>query len=169
MMEFDFKRPTRRCHRTERDLQPGESYYSALLDEGDELVRVDFSAAAWTGPPPGAIGWWRSQLPERDGQRVYWAPPAVLLAYFQELDHRPEKAETRYVLALLLQQKRLLALRDVRRGPHGEQEWVLHAARLDADFVVADVPPAPSHLAAIQSELASHLFTDQPSWDVEET
>ena len=168
MIEFDFKRSSRRCHRTQRDLKPGEVYYSALVEQGEEFVRLDFSAAAWEGPPPETLGWWRSRIPERDGQRVYWAPSEVLLAYFQELETRPEKAATRYVMALLLQQKRLLALHDVRTGTDGQRELVLHAARLKADFVVPDCPPSPEQLRAIQEELTSSLFTDQPTWELDD-
>jgi hypothetical protein len=168
MIEFDFKRSSRRCHRTERDLKPGEVYYSALVEQGEEFVRLDFSESAWEGPPEGALGWWRSRIPERDAQRVYWAPSDVLLAYFQELETRPEKAATRYVMALLLQQKRLLALRDVRVGPNGQRELVLHSARLKADFVVPDIPPAPQQLREIQETLTASLFTDQPTWEFDE-
>ncbi len=168
MMDYDFKRSSRRCHRTEQELKPGDEYYSALVEQGDEFVRLDFSKSAWEGPPAGTIGWWRSRVPERDGQRVYWAPSDVLLAYFQELENRPERAATRYVMALLLQQKRLLTLHDVRSDPEGRRELLLHSARLKTDFVVSDIPPPPEQIRAIQAELAANLFTDQPTWEVEQ-
>ena len=36
-------------------VQPGERYYSALVEENQQFVRKDFCQDAWQGPPEGAF------------------------------------------------------------------------------------------------------------------
>ena len=48
---------------------PGETYYSVLVAEGAELKRYDYAADAWQGPPAEAVGWWKSQIPDRTPAR----------------------------------------------------------------------------------------------------
>ena len=50
-MEYEHVHCTRRCAATGRELRPGEAFYSVLTDEAAKLVRQDYSAEAWTGPP----------------------------------------------------------------------------------------------------------------------
>jgi len=51
---------------------PGETYYSALVAEGAEVTRHDYAADAWQGPPAEAIGWWKSQIPNRTEGKKRW-------------------------------------------------------------------------------------------------
>ena len=99
MVEFEFRRAGRQCSVQDRALEPGEEFFSALVEGDDEqLVRVDISAAAWTGPPEDCVGWWRSRVPNLQKGRVYWAPVDVLLAVFQfEIDQK--HFETAFVMA----------------------------------------------------------------------
>ena len=53
MMDFEVKRCTRRCAASDRELQPGEPFYSMLIQQGAELVRQDFAESHWQGPPEG--------------------------------------------------------------------------------------------------------------------
>ncbi len=91
-MDFEVQRFTRRCAATDRELAPGELFYSVLLAEGAEVVRHDYAAEAWNGPPVEALGWWKSQLPAADAKpkKPQWAPNDVMLRLFDELAERPE-------------------------------------------------------------------------------
>ena len=66
MTDYQIQPHTRRCTATGRDLQPGERYYTALLEEGDQFVRQDFAKDAWQGPPPGAFSFWCGRVPQPD-------------------------------------------------------------------------------------------------------
>src|SRR5262245_51618530 len=68
MTEYQIQPNTRRCSATGRELQPGDSFYSVLLDEGGTLVRQDFASEAWQGPPKSAFSFWAGRVPltERD-------------------------------------------------------------------------------------------------------
>ena len=78
MLDFEVQRCTRTCAATERPLAPGEVFYSALVADGAEVVRRDYSEAAWTGPPEAALGWWKSQMPSGDASKLRLAPNQIL-------------------------------------------------------------------------------------------
>lgn len=159
MFEIEIKRSSRRCCQTEREFAPGDVYFSVLTEGDDDFVRNDYSEQAWQGPPDNAIAWWRCQVPVPGKNKVYWAPPDALLAYFQQLYERPDKQTTCFVMALLLMRKRLLSAE-----PHAADPGylVLNSAKLGTQFKVAECDVGPEQLAEIQSELSEHLFMDQP-------
>ena len=69
LMDYEVQRSTRHCSVTGREFAPGESFYSVLLSEGADLRRLDYAADAWQGPPPEALAWWKSQVPDRNANR----------------------------------------------------------------------------------------------------
>ena len=78
-LEFDVQRCTRKCAKTGRNLDPGESFFSTLREIDDEVIREDFCAAAWNGPPEESVGWWQSQMPDPNARKIEWAPNDVIL------------------------------------------------------------------------------------------
>src|SRR5262245_41401488 len=64
MTDYQIQPHSRRCVTTGRDLQPGERYYTALVEEGDRFVRHDYCSQAWQGPPAGAFSFWSGRVPE---------------------------------------------------------------------------------------------------------
>jgi hypothetical protein len=165
MIEFEFKRPTRRCTATERDLRNGEEYYSVLTESSDgELIRQDYSTGAWQGPPTDCVGWWKARIPDLERGRVYWAPPAVLLAVFEHALQHPAQAGLTYVMALLLVQRRILQWRDSRDSE--VQRWMLlHEPKQKRDYEVPEVVLQTAEIQELQQALAEKLFTDQVAWD----
>jgi hypothetical protein len=113
--------PTRRCHATGRELLPGEGYYSALVETLVGTQRWDFAIEAWTGPPEGTVGYWRTTLPiSTTPPPPREVPTETMLDFFDQLSQQPEKLGSRerrlrFVLALLLVRKRALKLHSVRR------------------------------------------------------
>ena len=103
-MDFEVQRCTRHCAASGRELRTGEIFFSALASEGATVTRHDYSSEAWTGPPEGALGWWKSQMPalESKSRKTQWAPNDVMLQLFDELADQPQRADMRYVLTLLL-------------------------------------------------------------------
>lgn len=169
MLNFEIRRSTRRCAETDRPLAPGESYVSAVVDEDGELVRRDFSLDAWDGPPEGCLAWWRNRIPERESGKVYWAPPDALHGYFAALGNQPDQAATRFVMALLLIQKRILRQLESETS----QTLRLRHGKSGTDYEVAVVELTGEQKQTIQQELAEKLFTDEapnadPSGEEEE-
>jgi hypothetical protein len=159
MQDFDFKKCTRVCHATEREIGPGESYFSALIELADEVVRQDFSKDNWQAPPEGCIGWWQSRVPVLEKGKIYWAPNSVLLAYFQALVSKPSEKSTAYVMGLLLIQKRILQWKDTVQQEEVEF-MVLRNSGTKEILEVEVVDVGIEQTQAIQNELAEQLFTD---------
>jgi hypothetical protein len=161
MVDFEFKRSSRHCCVTNRAINRGEAFFSVLLEQGEgELQRNDISTEAWTGPPPGCVGWWRSKVPELEKGRVYWAPNEVLLAFFQHVSEQSEHLDTAYVMSLLLVRKRILQWKEtIVRDGHSFLR--LLNARNNAEFEIRQLSLTPERIVEIQSDLAEKLFTDQ--------
>ncbi len=104
MTDYQIQPHTRRCTVTGRELKPGERYYTALLEEGDQFVRQDFSSEAWQGPPVGAFSFWAGRVHEANEPNRPRFDDDVLEECFQRLEGQlePSRVNFRYVVALLL-------------------------------------------------------------------
>jgi hypothetical protein len=162
MLDFDVKRCTRRCAKTERELRPGETIYSVLLAEGSEVVRYDYSHEAWEGAPIDPIGWWVSKIPSSDTKKVSWAPNDVMLHFFRELEANPEKIELRYVLCLLMIRRRILRQEGNEHDEQGREVIVVHCPKDDSEHKVIMQLPDPSQAVALQEALSGLLVGGGP-------
>lgn len=164
LQDYTISRCTRRCHVGQRNLEPGEIYFSVIIPRQDDLVREDISAANWNGPPIDAIGWWRSRMPLAGSRKLKPAPVGVLLETLSELTERQEKGALAYLLALLLVRRRVLIeedLPDDSTGGHAPQIWHLSHPADGRKWNIAIELPSSESLAAIQTELANLLFTEE--------
>jgi hypothetical protein len=158
MLDFEVQRCTRKCCETETILQPGDVFYSALVAHGSQVVRQDYCAAAWTGPPEGTVGWWKSQVPDIHSRKMHWAPNDVILHYFEQLEAEESQADMRYVLALLMVRRRIVRLEDTERDEQGREIFVLYCPRNEREYRVAVAELAPPRVDEMQQQLAELLF-----------
>ena len=159
-MDFEVHRCTRRCAETDRQLQPGEEFYSTLQVDGANVVRRDYSVEAWKGPPDGVMGWWKSQMPSPNSKRIHWAPNDVMLELFEGLADQPEQQDMRYVLALLLMRRRVVRLEETERDEQGREFMVIYCPRRETTYKVQVMTPTEARTQEIQEELAKLLFAD---------
>lgn len=157
-MDYEVQRCTRVCAATARQLQPGETFYSTLVVEGADVVRRDYAREAWQGPPEGILGWWKSQMPTPNSHRVHWAPNDVMLHLFDELEQKPDLADMRYVLALLLVRRRVLRLEETETDSKGNEVLVVYCPRNETTSSVHVVTPSDERTDQIQQDLAGLLF-----------
>jgi hypothetical protein len=160
MFDFEIQRCTRRCAETDRELKPGETFYTVLVAEGAEVVRYDYSEEAWGGAPEDAIGWWKSQIAEPNAKKVNWAPNDVMLHYFQQLEGQDDKEDVRYVLTLLMIRRRMLRLEETEKDPTGRELMLVFCPRNEAEYRVPVVTPSQERAQEIQKELVQLLFAD---------
>lgn len=159
-MDFTVQRCTRHCSKTDREFEPDEVFYSALVNEGSQVVRLDFCEQAWNGPPEGVLGWWKSQMPGKNTNRYNLAPNDILLQYFEELEEQPDKADVRYVMALLLIRRRIARLEDTEESEAGQEQIVLFCPKKEKTYRVRTAPPDEARAQEIQDELAELLFAN---------
>lgn len=114
-MDFNIRPVSKACAKSGRPFRSGDICWSVLIEKDGELQRQDFSAEAWTGPPKGAIGHWRCQIPETAETSRPKLDADSLFEYFLQLNDSPNivQQQYRYVLALLLLRKRRLILEEV--------------------------------------------------------
>jgi hypothetical protein len=156
-MEYEIQRCTRHCAVSGRELSPSEEVYSVLIEKGSELVREDYAKEAWQGPPEGALGWWKSQIPTPENRRAHWAPNDVMLQFFEQLAEQPHRQDMRYVLALLLVRRRVMRVEEESHDEAGHESLVLYCPRRDATYTVPVVMPDEPRVQQIQDELAALL------------
>jgi hypothetical protein len=108
LADFKVNRCSRRCHALSRPLKDGEWYYSVVVESGDDLVRRDYSAEAWTGPPEGTVGWWKGRMPEAGTRKLVLAPDPVLIDLLRGLGDSPDRQPLRFLMALLLLRRRVV-------------------------------------------------------------
>lgn len=162
-MEYRIRPIGKKCAGTGDTLPPGARCLSVLVDQQGEQVRLDFAEEAWAGPPEGTIGYWRSQVPEAvadDKPRPI--DPDALMRYFEQLEEHGNtmQEQLRYVLALLLLQRRRLQLEGSRED--GDVEYLqLSGTRGEGNFEVRDHELAAEELEALQQQLTAHLQSEQ--------
>lgn len=164
MIDFEVQRATRRCAATDREFRPGEAYYSLLVEEDGHVIRRDFAASAWPGPPANAVGWWRATLPESSGAGHKMAPNEIALELFDRWSMQSGKEDAVYILALLLVRKRVFRFNDAAtdsRTSSANQLHLLCPARA-TEYTIDVVEVAPERAAEIQQELVHLLYADAP-------
>jgi hypothetical protein len=160
MLDFEIQRCTRKCFATERELRPGETFFSVLVQEGAEVTRRDYAEEAWTGPPEGAIGFWKSQMPGAGAKKLHWAPNDVMLHYFEQLADNEEKLDVRYVLALLMIRRRVVRQENTEIDEQGREVAVLFCPRNEQEYRTPVVMPSAERVQQIQDEIAKLLYAE---------
>jgi hypothetical protein len=157
-MDYQLRPIGKACSRSGKELRPGEVCYSALLTKGDEWVRLDFSSEGWEGPPEGAIGYWRCRVPIPEETRRRVVDPDELLRRFEQLcdDANPAQDAFRYVLALLLVQRRRLRI-TATRSQEGASILELTGASGEGPYEVRSLQLSDDEVRALQQALDEYL------------
>lgn len=160
-MDYHVKPLGRTCAATGEPLVPGSVCRSVLVERDGEQVRLDFSEVGWSGPPPGMVGQWRVVVPEpeRTGRRPL--DTEALLRYFEQLSESPNPVQEtfRYVIALLLLQKRRLQLDGTRHD--GDIEYLqLIGSHSEGPFEVRNQHLSDEEITNLQNELSAQLAAE---------
>jgi hypothetical protein len=161
MTEYQIQPNTKRCAASGRELQPGEKFYSVLLDEGGKFVRQDFAGEAWHGPPANAFSFWAGRVPTAERGRKLRIDDDLLLDCFQRLDGQTEPGQVnfRYVVALLLMRRKRLKFEEAR-VENGREILRLRCARTGAAYPVVNPRLGEEEMAAVQEEVFKVLGWD---------
>jgi hypothetical protein len=162
--DYAFSRCTRRCYLSNRNLEPGEAFYSAILKADESLTRIDIAATAWQGPPEHAVGWWRSRMPPAGNRKLKAAPDSVLLETLSLLLEQPSSAALAYMLALLLVRRRVLTdglEQDEADRVEVAELWHLQHPVDGRQWSVPMVMPSAEETESVQQELTRLLFTEE--------
>lgn len=168
MQDYSIQRSNRRCHKSDRPFEPGERYYSAIIERGTDLVRIDVGRDQWGGPPENSVGWWVSQMPDRRPGKLALAPIPILLDTLEKLCESPDDQELAYMLSLLLVRRRVLTETPSENDVHEETDdddsdlshLHLNHSSDGREFVVPVRIPSAEHHEAIQQRLTELLYCE---------
>lgn len=116
---YDVQRPTGQCAFTGRTLEPEETYIATLIDDTDELRRLDISTEQWEQGkrPDNLLAFWKATVPNPEAPKKLFVDDQVLMNLLERLEdaHQPQRVAFRFVLALILMRKKLLRYDKVER------------------------------------------------------
>jgi len=168
LLDFEVQRSSRRCAATDLPLEPGDVCYSVLEVRGVDVVRKDFSSAAWTDPPREAFAWWRTRIPEPVAKKIKLAPNDVLLELFDQLADDPMHQDMRYVLTLLLVRRRVFRLETAAEISNGDGQherlepasdlMCVYCPKREASYSVPAAMPDNARIDEIQQRLSDLLI-----------
>jgi hypothetical protein len=158
MIDYQIQPNTRRCFLTNRELRPGEKFYSVLLDENGQLVRHDYSEEAWQGPPDGAFSFWAGKVPAPDQGKRPRIDDEMLFECFNRLEGQidPGRINFRYVVALLLMRRKRLKFAGALTK-EGREVLHLRDARSGAEYEVVNPGLTDDEMASVQEEVLNVL------------
>jgi len=161
VIDYQIQPNTRRCFVTGHELKPGEKFYSVLLDEGGQLVRHDYSAEVWHGPPEDAFSFWSGKVSAKDPNKRPPIDDDMLLECFGRLEGQndPGRVNFRYVVALLLMRRKRLKV-DTIRHDDGREILRLCDARSGAQHDVINPRLTDDEMASVQEEVLKVLGWD---------
>ena len=153
------------CAETGRPFAAGEKIHSILFESDGEIRRRDYSVAGWKSAtkPERVIAEWtttNSASTREGGEAEALAPNDALAALFDALADKPEKADLRYALALLLTRRRVFRYEydDARGDGDGRPDAIyVYSSRNDVGSLVPVVPMDEARARRVQEELEALL------------
>jgi len=155
MTDYEIQGPTRVCAASGRQLQPGDRFYGVLVEEGGKLVRTDYAAEAWAGPPNQHIAYWVGRVPPADKPHRPIVNDDLLLDCFTRLTDSgdPDGLNFRYVAALLLMRRKRFKFEDVVRDEPGRDVLLVRDGKSGSVHKVIDPHLTDEQIAAVQAEV----------------
>lgn len=167
LQEWQIQRRGERCAQTGRAFEDGEAFYTVLMSREGTLERQDLCEQAWKERGESAdkpFCFWRSKFqlpPPATPDSLPKENAETLLRGYLEGGH-PEHARACYILALMLERKRLLRPIETREDDPEDRLLVYEHVKTGDTFVVRDPRLRMDQLAEVQAEVAA-LMSPPPS------
>ncbi|MCG3136985.1 MAG: hypothetical protein HJJLKODD_00826 [Phycisphaerae bacterium] len=143
---------------TGRELAEGEVYYAVLFEEGESLVRREYAAEGWLGPPERYFCYWKALVPVKAAKKKVWVDNEVLMNLFVRLAESAEevKQHFRFVLGLMLMRKRLLKYEETQME-EGQEWWIMRSSGEETLHRVWNPRLAEEQIVMVSEELSMIL------------
>lgn len=151
MADWEINKAMGRCCGTDKEIEPEEDYFAALMETDEGLQRRDFCCEYWLEHKPDVYCFWKSRLPNPESKKNIFIDDDMLMAFFERLagESDPEKINFRFVLTLILMRKRKLKY-ESSTDTGGKEIWKLKITG-SQDFAEVENP----HLSEEQIEQLS--------------
>lgn len=157
---WEVKSRSTTCHDSGREFEEGESLVSRLVRTPEGLERQDFSLGAWNGERKAdALFYWRTtfRLPPPKKEEPFKEENAE--EFLRELLERndPSLVNTLFILAAMLERKRLLIERGVQQDPDGRRVRIYEHKDSGETFFIVDPQLSLEQIGDVQIEVAQTL------------
>jgi hypothetical protein len=162
-MDYVVKSIGKTCEKSGRELEPGELCHSVLREEHGDKVRYDYSTDGWTqlsDEEREVFSHWITTVPVQkaeDGPRPL--EPEQLFEFFEQMleDMNPAQEQIKYVLALLLMQKKRLRMEGIR-DEEGVSYLTLSGSQGEGPYDIREQQLSDEEIARLQQELSSAIY-----------
>ena len=149
------------CSATGRAFAVDESFYTLLYVDGAVFRREDLSDEAFKARNDNVqpFSFWRTKyeapVPTHTDTVSKQTAEDLLRAYME--DSAPGLDNARFILALMLERKRILKEREVKYAPDGTLTRIYEHAKTGEVFLIADPQLHLTQVADIQAQVADQL------------
>ncbi|MBE2204688.1 MAG: hypothetical protein IAE94_10155 [Chthoniobacterales bacterium] len=158
--DWEIKSRAHACARTGVEFQPGEVFYTLLIREGDGFRREDLSEEAWATRNENIqpFSFWRSKYEPPTPPRPEALPRDDAESLLRRLvaENDPAYANVRYILALMLERKRILR----PEASQDEDMLVYEHVASGETIVLANPHLSFEQIPAVQREVSALLAPD---------
>ena len=168
--DWDIKSRGSQCGACERPFEDGESYHTALTFDDQGYRRHDYCGECWRakGEPISAYSTWQGTFqrpPAKPPDPVQKANAETLLRRLVETGD-PKDVNVIYILAVMLERKRILVERDVKVREETTLR-IYEQRKTGESFVVTDPRLRLDELEHVQQEVVDMLEGGQHDRDNE--
>ena len=144
------------------------TYFSALIQVNDVLVRTDFCAECFKDKRPADVYYfWKTAIPTGDAAVRRPAPVDIefVLDFFKRLEGEsaPQRVAFRYILALMLSRKKILLSDGKTRDPQGTEVQLFREKRGGQVHRVYAPELNPDEIGTVTDELGALLGLGKPA------
>lgn len=158
--DWDVRARGEACVRCEKPFADQEEFFSRLIFGDEGYQRADYCKACWeqvSGEP--SLSMWQSVFrlpPPPPPEALKKETAESLLRKLMEEDD-PAHANTIYILAVMLERRRLLVERDVQVREDGVKVRVYEHRKTNETFVIPDPELKLAELQHVQEEVVAKL------------
>ena len=160
--DWEIKSRAHTCARTGKEFQPGEFFYTLLVRAGDGFSREDLCEEAWQSRNENILpfSFWRSKYEPPAPPRPEPMPHDDVEGLLRRLvaENEPAYQNVRYILALMLERKRLL-----RPVESQDDDMLVYEHIATGETIVLTNPHLSfEQIPAVQREVSDLLAAGDP-------
>ena len=161
MEEWTISKTVGKCSGTDRNIEPGEEYFAALVETAEGLQRRDFCSEYWNEKRPEVYCFWKTRMQQPDQKKKLFVDDDMLISFFDRLATETdiERLSFRFVLMLILMRKRKLKY-DSTRSENGQEIWHLRLTGTEQYVDVVNPNLDQSRIEQLSGQLGQILQAD---------
>jgi hypothetical protein len=161
MEDWAISKTIGKCFGTDRNIQPGEEYFAALVETEQGLQRRDFCSDYWNEKHPAVYCFWKTKMPPPDQKKKIFIDDDMLFSFFERLSSETDKERIsfRFVLTLILMRKRRLKY-DSTRDENGTEMWRLRITGTDHYVDVVNPHLGEGQIEQLSTQISQILQAD---------